>query len=239
MRNACNEPSVTAIVVIHRENQMSDKKLSKVLTWVAVALLAGPLAAIAAPVVSDGSTYSIYIKGGSSLNEFSGTGTFGGAAENFSRAGLNLTLSDSETDLGGGLHRISINLSADGELFPIGGEAAITGLGVFGDGLDLLGAFHLVDARIKYYSVTGGLYFTTSNLADDYRATYFTDPWSGFFPAPGVVFSNGNIGDRGTNAFSYEFTVTAVPEPEIYAMMGVGLGLMGWAARRRKQQAAA
>lgn len=33
-------------------------------------------------------------------------------------------------------------------------------------------------------------------------------------------------------------TVAAIPEPEIYAMMGVGLGLMGWAARRRKQQAA-
>jgi len=29
-----------------------------------------------------------------------------------------------------------------------------------------------------------------------------------------------------------------VPEPEIYAMMGIGLGLMGWVARRRKQQAA-
>jgi len=30
----------------------------------------------------------------------------------------------------------------------------------------------------------------------------------------------------------------AVPEPEIYAMMGLGLGLMGWVGRRRKQQAA-
>ena len=26
----------------------------------------------------------------------------------------------------------------------------------------------------------------------------------------------------------------AIPEPEIYAMMGIGLGLLGWAARRRK-----
>lgn len=30
-----------------------------------------------------------------------------------------------------------------------------------------------------------------------------------------------------------------IPEPEIYAMMGLGLGLMGFVARRRKQQGAA
>jgi len=35
-----------------------------------------------------------------------------------------------------------------------------------------------------------------------------------------------------------ESYVTMIPEPEIYAMMGLGLGLMGWVARRRKQQAA-
>lgn len=33
--------------------------------------------------------------------------------------------------------------------------------------------------------------------------------------------------------------VTPVPEPEIYAMMGIGLGLLGWVEKRRKQQAAA
>jgi hypothetical protein len=32
--------------------------------------------------------------------------------------------------------------------------------------------------------------------------------------------------------------ITPVPEPEIYAMMAAGLGLMGWVARRRKQQGA-
>jgi hypothetical protein len=32
--------------------------------------------------------------------------------------------------------------------------------------------------------------------------------------------------------------ITPVPEPEIYAMMGLGLGLMGFMARRRKQAAA-
>ncbi|MEN9784291.1 MAG: hypothetical protein RJA24_1634, partial [Pseudomonadota bacterium] len=33
--------------------------------------------------------------------------------------------------------------------------------------------------------------------------------------------------------------VTPVPEPEIYAMMGLGLGLLGWAGRRKRAQAAA
>jgi hypothetical protein len=35
-----------------------------------------------------------------------------------------------------------------------------------------------------------------------------------------------------------EITVTAVPEPETYAMMLAGLGLLGFAARRRKQKTA-
>ena len=34
------------------------------------------------------------------------------------------------------------------------------------------------------------------------------------------------------------FTAAAIPEPEIYAMMGAGLGLMGFVARRRKGQRA-
>jgi len=33
-------------------------------------------------------------------------------------------------------------------------------------------------------------------------------------------------------------TVAAVPEPEVYAMMGLGLGLLGWFSRRRKLQVA-
>jgi hypothetical protein len=33
--------------------------------------------------------------------------------------------------------------------------------------------------------------------------------------------------------------VAAVPEPEIYAMMAVGMGIMGWVARRKKRKQAA
>jgi hypothetical protein len=31
------------------------------------------------------------------------------------------------------------------------------------------------------------------------------------------------------------YTVTAVPEPETYAMMLAGLGLLGWVTRRKKR----
>ncbi len=38
---------------------------------------------------------------------------------------------------------------------------------------------------------------------------------------------------------SESYISTPIPEPEIYAMMGLGLGLMGFMARRRRQQGAA
>lgn len=34
-------------------------------------------------------------------------------------------------------------------------------------------------------------------------------------------------------------SVSPIPEPEIYAMLGLGLGMMGWVGRRKKLQAAA
>lgn len=34
-------------------------------------------------------------------------------------------------------------------------------------------------------------------------------------------------------------TIPAIPEPEIYALMGVGLGLLGWVGRRKKLKEAA
>jgi len=44
--------------------------------------------------------------------------------------------------------------------------------------------------------------------------------------------ANGSFAAPGIGAWMY---VTApVPEPEIYAMMGLGLGLMGWAGRRKR-----
>lgn len=40
------------------------------------------------------------------------------------------------------------------------------------------------------------------------------------------------------SGYDYRFSAAAVPEPETYAMMFAGLGLVGWAVRRRRRAAA-
>jgi len=50
-------------------------------------------------------------------------------------------------------------------------------------------------------------------------------------PVPGA-FASCAIGEVA-------FRVAAIPEPEIYVMLAAGLGMMGFVARRRKQQLAA
>ncbi len=79
-------------------------------------------------------------------------------------------------------------------------------------------------------------------------ATYSLGPTvavtSGFVSGLNTIdfFVEGNGVTDGFALQTAAFTavaVTPIPEPEIYAMMGLGLGLLGWVGRRRKQQAAA
>ena len=53
--------------------------------------------------------------------------------------------------------------------------------------------------------------------------------------APGV---NGSGTHFAMDNFTYNEVLSPVPEPETYAMLAVGLGLLGAFARRRKQNAA-
>jgi PEP-CTERM motif len=54
-----------------------------------------------------------------------------------------------------------------------------------------------------------------------------------------VPTGNTNLSYLPASIFFDGLTVTAVPEPETYAMLLAGLGLLGFAARRRKLKEAA
>jgi hypothetical protein len=73
--------------------------------------------------------------------------------------------------------------------------------------------------------------------------------WSGTAFDPNIVlvwwglfYGAGNAGSNftgATGAYAWavrdgDVAVAAIPEPEIYAMMLAGLGLLGWAGRRKK-----
>lgn len=51
--------------------------------------------------------------------------------------------------------------------------------------------------------------------------------------------ASGSVADGGTNWIGAQYTVTPVPEPETYAMLLAGLGLMGAIARRRNKAGSA
>jgi hypothetical protein len=67
------------------------------------------------------------------------------------------------------------------------------------------------------------------------RGVWYWD-LSGSWKDPGTT-PTISLTENKTWALYTEIT-SPVPEPEIYAMLGVGLGLMGWVGRRRKLQGA-
>ena len=53
----------------------------------------------------------------------------------------------------------------------------------------------------------------------------------------GLVYDLGTIHSHASFTFGYEYIMGAVPEPGTYAMLLVGLGLIGFIAGRRKEAA--
>jgi len=58
------------------------------------------------------------------------------------------------------------------------------------------------------------------------------------FDAPNlkVQFLTGQYDSKATGDLLSQ-TIPAIPEPEIYAMMAIGMGVVGWAVRRKKLKA--
>lgn len=123
--------------------------------------------------------------------------------------------------------------------------------------LDIVPGFDMPtpDATLNPASVTINAGTNWSALGGDSGSCFSTGCGnSGWVSASYTIASAGNymlefgVTDWSDEAFSSGLAfdgitvagnpITPVPEPEIYAMLGIGLGLMGWVGRRRKLQTA-
>ena len=92
----------------------------------------------------------------------------------------------------------------------------------------------------------GDLYINGTKVVDDHNGfanNSFADITSYLVAGDNLiaftVTDNYPVWGYNHSAWVHVEAVTApIPEPEIYAMMGMGLGLLGWVGRRRKLQAA-
>lgn len=88
----------------------------------------------------------------------------------------------------------------------------------------------------------------TTSILHTYAGTNITngitDNWelsaSGLSAGSYYVEVGGKVMGNGGGSYGSDLTISLapVPEPETYAMMGLGLGLMGFVARRKKAKAA-
>lgn len=182
------------------------------------------LASPASAVVVTGTTYTFYLVGELSGNPLAANTVFDNVAASTSRGDLLVTLSESDTALDATSNRITLNLSANGDLFPVFNEGAFLGIGTFGDVLDLENDVTLYDVRVTL-SNQAGVVFASDNLAGD---AVNNSPWDGSFPSPGTIFLVSEIGGMGVSNISFDFFVTTqaqgdVPEPGSVLLCGIGL----------------
>lgn len=178
-----------------------------VATLMTVAVCIGLIpAASASPVVLLDSTYSLYLNGSVSGNARDLTSVFDAKPSEFSSNGLSLTISEADIDQGNGVNLISLTLLATGSLFPDATDSVELGMGVFGDGLDLVRQVSLTLATLDLFGADGRS-FAALELPIDGAAS-----WDGIYPSLLNVISFFPEGIP-IFGFAFNFTVTGAADP--------------------------
>lgn len=222
---------------------------------VVCAYVVGSPWAAAAPVVQQGSSYSLSLHQVSAIGSpTSSTLTFDGVAETFiftpvSGVPVTVTTQESQVDLGGGRASIDITLDfAGGDPYP-GTTFSGIGLGwvngsVAGDALDLTGPVGLSAAVLR--GVAGDGSPLLNDALPDYQMLGINSPWNGALLglAP-PVFGTGLVnylldvqwGGVGLRQMTLHFETQApnsVSSPGTAPLLAVSLCLLALVARRQR-----
>lgn len=186
-------------------------------------LLAGILLVLASPFVSAQVVDQNAPTNNAYMAAFSQTGlaqSFQQAASTVAGAGIFLQSDVGTSDL------VTISLwdnlpNASGNML-----ASASAVGTAGNWLDVFWNAVNVTPDATYYLV----FTSTTNtlgIAGDINNGY----------SRGQVYANSGFGSFPSYDYTFRtYSVAApVPEPEVYAMMGVGLGLLGWIGRRKRR----